>query len=129
MQRHNPAPSRIYRADPHVHGSAQWATKAHLNARGYDENGRIFLGYGLPEHNKARSFAISTSTTRHGTILAPTRGGKGISFVVPHCLDHQGSLVVLDIKDGENAPDHRALSKECAWTICLSPRPLGSRRP
>lgn len=103
MQRHNPVPSRIYRADQHVHGSAQWATKTHLKERGYDENGRIFLGYGIPEHNKARSFAITTSTARHGTLLAPTRGGKGISFVVPHCLDHQGSLVVLDIKDGENA--------------------------
>lgn len=103
MQRHNPTPSRIYRADPHVHGSAQWASKAHLKERGYGETGRIFLGYGIPEHNKARAFAITTSTASHGTVMAPTRGWKGVCFVVPHCLDHKGSLAVLDIKDGENA--------------------------
>lgn len=96
-------PPRIYSRDPYVHGSAQWANKAHLKTRKYGEDGRIFLGYGLPENNKARSYAITTSTARHGTIIGPTRSGKGVCFTIPHCLNHQGSLVITDIKDGENA--------------------------
>ncbi|MBT3022031.1 MAG: type IV secretory system conjugative DNA transfer family protein [Candidatus Thiodiazotropha sp. (ex Lucina aurantia)] len=99
---HVPAP-RIYSHDPYVHGSARWATREHLKQRKYGENGRIFLGYGLPEHNKKHSFAISTSTARHGTVIGPTRSGKGVCFVVPHFLDHLGSIVGTDIKDGEIA--------------------------
>ncbi len=102
MQSHN-TPARIYSRDPYVHGSARWATRAHLKARRYGEDGRIFLGYGIPESRKTGGYTITTSTARHGVILGPTRSGKGVCFTVPHCLDHQGSLVVTDIKDGENA--------------------------
>jgi len=37
----------------------------------------------------------------HHLVVAGTRGGKGISAVVPAILDHQGPVVALDIK-GEN---------------------------
>lgn len=103
MRSNEYVPPRIYRSDAQLHGSAKWATREHLKKLKYGEDGRIFLGYGVPEHNKQRSFAITTSTARHGTVLGPTRSGKGICFTVPHCLNHQGSLVVMDIKDGENA--------------------------
>lgn len=96
-------PSRIYRSDEYLHGSARWSTKADLKQRHYGEHGRIFLGYGLPERNRKHSFAITTSTARHGTVLGPTRSGKGICFTIPQCLNHQGSLVAMDIKDGEMA--------------------------
>jgi len=94
---------RIYRSDAHLHGSARWSTRADLNKRHYGEHGRIFLGYGLAERRGKRSFAITTSTARHGTVLGPTRSGKGICFTIPQCLNHQGSLVAMDIKDGEMA--------------------------
>ncbi len=37
----------------------------------------------------------------HHLVVSGTRGGKGISAVIPAILDHQGPVVVLDIK-GEN---------------------------
>lgn len=37
----------------------------------------------------------------HHLIVAGTRGGKGVSAVIPAILDHQGPVVVLDVK-GEN---------------------------
>lgn len=96
-------PTRIYQRDHDVHGSSQWATREHLKARHYGENGRIFLGYSPAEHTKARAFAISTSTTQHGLVIGPTRNGKGVCFTIPHCLNHAGSLIAMDIKDGEMA--------------------------
>jgi len=94
---------RIFARDLALHGSAQWATRDHLRARQYGERGRIFLGYGLPENNKARAFPITTNTHRHLITIAPTRSGKAVSTCVPRCLEHQGPLVVTDVKDGELA--------------------------
>lgn len=37
----------------------------------------------------------------HHLVIAGTRGGKGVSAVIPAILDHHGPVVVLDIK-GEN---------------------------
>ena len=102
MQNPNQAP-RIYRSDAHLHGSARWSTCADLKKCHYGEHERIFLGYGLPDRSCKRGFAITTSTARHGTVLGPTRSGKGICFTIPQCLNHQGSLVAMDIKDGEMA--------------------------
>ena len=96
-------PARIYARDLHVHGSAQWATREHLHERHHGEDGRIFLGYGVAEHSKDRAFAITTSTSRHGVVIGPTRSGKGICFTIPQCMNHKGSLVAMDIKNGEMA--------------------------
>jgi len=100
MQAPNSA-SRIYSRDPQLHGSAEWATKAHLRQRHYGETGRIFLGYGLPEYKKERSFAVTTNTQRHLLTVAPTRSGKLLAASMPRCLDHPGPLVAIDVKDGE----------------------------
>ena len=37
----------------------------------------------------------------HHLVVAGTRGGKGVSAVIPAILDHKGSVAVLDVK-GEN---------------------------
>ncbi|MGH1379264.1 MAG: type IV secretory system conjugative DNA transfer family protein, partial [Alphaproteobacteria bacterium] len=102
MQNHN-QPSRIYSRDANLHGSANLADRAHLAKRHYGEDGAIFLGYGLAEHNKARSFAITTNTQKHLLTIAPTRSGKLLAASMPRCLEHLGSLVALDVKDGELA--------------------------
>lgn len=94
---------RIYRRDPHVHGSAQWASLEHLRARGFGDNNPVFLGYLPAQHKKTRAHAITTKTSRHAIILGPTRSGKGICSIIPECLSHKGSLFVLDNKGGENA--------------------------
>lgn len=96
-------PPRIYSRDAHLHGSARWADRAHLAKRHYGENGNMFLAYGLPEHIKARSFDITTNTQKHLLTIAPTRGGKLLAASMPRCLEHLGSLVALDVKDGELA--------------------------
>lgn len=96
-------PPRIYSRDAYAHGSSQWATASHLKARHYGKTGRMFLGYGLPEHDKAKSFQIRSSSKSHHLVVGATRSGKGISSAIPTCLEHDGALVVLDVKDGENA--------------------------
>jgi type IV secretion system protein VirD4 len=101
MDKSNNLQARIYSHDPHLHGSARWADKAHLQKRRYGENGKIFLGYGFPEHNRAKSFAITSSTQRHLLSVAPTRSGKLLTSSMPRCLEHQGPLVAIDVKDGE----------------------------
>lgn len=54
----------------------------------------------------------------HLISFSPTGGGKGVSAVVPNCLQHPGSLVVTDPK-GENAAiasrARRKLGQDCAW--------------
>lgn len=100
MQKQNSLQARIYSRDPDLHGSARWATRDHLQKRHYGENGKIFLGYGFPEHNKAKSYAISSNTQRHLLTIAPTRSGKLLTSSMPRCLEHQGSLIAIDVKDG-----------------------------
>lgn len=94
-------PSRIYSRDPDLHGSSQWATRAHLHQKGYGESGRIFLGYGMAETGNGRAYDITTNTQKHLLTVAPTRSGKLLTASMPRCLEHQGSLVALDVKDGE----------------------------
>lgn len=93
--------ARIYARDPGLHGSARWADRVHLKKRHYGESGKIFLGYGFPEHRQAASFAITSSTQRHLLTVAPTRSGKLLTASMPRCLEHRGPLVAIDVKDGE----------------------------
>jgi len=101
MNPQNSLQTRIYSHDPGLYGSARWADKHHLKKRHYGENGNIFLGYGFPEHNKAGSYAITSNTQRHLLTVAPTRSGKLLTATMPRCLEHRGSLVAIDVKDGE----------------------------
>ncbi|MBT3001098.1 MAG: type IV secretory system conjugative DNA transfer family protein [Candidatus Thiodiazotropha sp. (ex Ctena orbiculata)] len=103
MQLREQYASRIYSRDAHLHGSSRWASRAHLKNRHYGEDGNIFLGYGLPENTKGKSYAITSNTQRHLLTVAPTRSGKLLTASMPRCLEHQGSLVALDVKDGELA--------------------------
>jgi len=53
---------------------------------------------GLP--NSKAEF-ISSREIPHVMMVAPTRAGKGVGFVIPNLLPFAGSIVVLDVK-GEN---------------------------
>lgn len=83
-------PSRVYSRDPDLHGSSKWATKSHLQNKGYGEEGRIFLGYGMAEGEKSRAYNITTNTQKHLLTVAPTRSGKLLTASMPRCLEHQG---------------------------------------
>ncbi|MGH1404340.1 MAG: type IV secretory system conjugative DNA transfer family protein [Alphaproteobacteria bacterium] len=103
MQPPNGMPQRIYRRDPYVHGSAEWATAQHLKERHYGEDGRLPLGYLPAEHIKTKQTLIATSIKAHILQIGATRSGKGISGSVPICLTHMGSMVCAAPKDGEQA--------------------------
>ena len=103
MARHDQNQGRVWVQDPDPHGSARWGDAAHLAARSYGPHGRHLLGY-LPSDDPARgAVPITYGGDRHELIVAPTRGGKGVSGAIPRLLDHPGSVVVLDVKDGELA--------------------------
>lgn len=54
----------------------------------------------------------------HHMVVAGTRGGKGISAVIPAILDHQGPAVVLDIK-GENFAVTRRYREELGRKVAV----------
>ncbi|WP_444994766.1 type IV secretory system conjugative DNA transfer family protein [Aliikangiella sp. IMCC44359] len=94
---------RIFKRDMELYGSAKWATQEHLNARHYGEDKALFLGYGQNEYRNKRRYQIRHSPKKHITSIAPTRGGKALSICIPVALEHQGGLVVTDVKSGEIA--------------------------
>ncbi|MBL4623173.1 MAG: type IV secretory system conjugative DNA transfer family protein [Immundisolibacteraceae bacterium] len=95
--------ARIYSRDTNLHGSARWASRAHFKSRKLGEHGDIFLGYGMAEHKGGRAYPITSSTKKHLITIAPTRSGKSVAMIVSRCLEHRGSLVVIDTKNGEIA--------------------------
>lgn len=100
---HAKAQERIWVYDPHEYGSAEFASAEHLLARGYGPGGAHTLGYLPPGYGERSCTAITYTGDRHETIAAPTRGGKSVSGAVVRLLEHLGSAIVVDIKDGELA--------------------------
>ena len=80
------------------YGSAHWQTRAELRKNGMlQEVGRGFVCGKLgPPRSKAAY--ISASDIPHVMMVAPTRAGKGVGFVIPNLLSFAGSVVVLDVK-------------------------------
>lgn len=87
---------RLHLHDPALHGSARWATRAHLKARGYGPGGRFLFGYAPPDEPGTGPYAVTYSGARHMLTCAPNRSGKGITTCIPSLLSHTGSAVVLD---------------------------------
>ncbi|UTW59525.1 type IV secretory system conjugative DNA transfer family protein [Kordiimonas sp. SCSIO 12603] len=56
----------------------------------------------------------------HLITVSKTRGGKGVSSVIPNLLDHQGSVFCVDIK-GENYAITAERRKELSTVFCLAP--------
>lgn len=54
----------------------------------------------------------------HHLVVAGTRGGKGVSAVIPAILDHQGPVVALDIK-GENFATTRRYRQELGRKVAV----------
>jgi type IV secretion system protein VirD4 len=83
------------------YGSAHWQTKAELKKNDMLQTpgeGFVCGKLGAP-HSKTEF--ISSTTIPHVMMVAPTRAGKGVGFVIPNLLSFAGSVVVLDVK-GEN---------------------------
>lgn len=103
MRPMQPQVPRIWRADPALHGSGQWADAAHLDERGYGPRGRHVLGFLPPPNGRQGAIPVTYSGDRHELIVAPTRGGKGVSATIPRLLEHPGGVIALDGKSAELA--------------------------
>lgn len=73
--------------------TAAWASTDEISTF---EAGQIWLGR-LPDGRP-----VGVSDDRHVLLVSGTRGGKGVSSIIPNILQWPGSLVVIDPK-GENA--------------------------
>lgn len=74
-----------------LHGSAQFATGKDIKDAGLLGTKGIIVG---KQHNRFLQFAGQQFVL----LAAPTRAGKGVSFVIPNLLNWPDSCVVLDIK-------------------------------
>lgn len=77
--------------DPELHGSARFATPADVRQAGLMGTKGIIVG-------KLNGRFLQFPGQQFCLLAAPTRSGKGVSFVIPNLLNWPGSCVVLDIK-------------------------------
>ena len=76
---------------PPLHGKAQFAIEREIRAAGFRSPRGILLGR---RDGKMLCFGGS----EHVLVYAPTRSGKGVSYVIPNLLNWPDSTVVLDVK-------------------------------
>lgn len=60
---------------------------------------------------------LSIRDDRHINIFCGSRGGKGVSFIIPNLLHYLGSMFILDLK-GENAAI-TALARSAFQKVCI----------
>lgn len=89
------------------YGSAHWQTRSelHKNKMLVDDPGYGYVvgrpNAGLLRRVFGKEGFIVSQAIPHVLMIAPTRAGKGVGFVIPNLLAFKGSVVVLDVK-GEN---------------------------
>lgn len=87
------------RSTPDIHGSARWATRADVERSGLigvPEGRSIYLGEWTDEHGQRH--ALRDGGASHVAGIAPTRSGKGVSWVLPTLFTWFESLIVNDEK-------------------------------
>ena len=83
----------IWRAlnEKELHGSARFASEGEIRKAGLRAKTGIIVG-------TLRGRYLIFGGNEHVIVYAPTRGGKGISVVIPNLLNWPDSAIVLDIK-------------------------------
>lgn len=76
---------------PQLHGSARFASPSDVRKAGLMGETGIIVG-------KHRGRYLQFPGQQFCLLAAPTRSGKGVSFVIPNLLNWPDSVVVLDIK-------------------------------
>jgi len=84
----------LFRQAADSHGAASFASMTEL------WHANLLTGRGVIIGRKRLRY-LRFDRDGHLLTFAPTRTGKGVGCVIPNLLDHQGSVVVTDIK-GEN---------------------------
>lgn len=82
------------------YGQSKFQSKADMKRNGLLQplgSGLVFGKLGKP---KSRRSFISAAFTKfpHCLVVAPTRAGKGVGYVIPNTLLFPGSAVILDVK-------------------------------
>ena len=84
-----------------AYGKAHWQSAKELrDNKMLEAVGKGFLCGKLARPDQRGQY-VSSNAVPHVMMIAPTRAGKGVGFVIPNLLVFKGSLVVLDVK-GEN---------------------------
>ena len=104
-----------YREEKDTHGSASLASYTEIEDLNSHEKGMITIGEVVKERGienprdlvkkiqgTKRNQKIIRANPVHSIVIAPSGAGKGIGLVVPTLLDYDGSVVVVDVKSGEN---------------------------
>ena len=82
------------------YGQAKFRAKAEMKANGLLQPlgaGMVFGKLGAP--SKTAAYVSATfQKFPHCLVVAPTRAGKGVGYVIPNTLLFNGSIVVLDVK-------------------------------
>jgi type IV secretion system protein VirD4 len=82
------------------YGQAKFQAKAEMRANGLLQPlgaGMVFGKLGAP--SKTAPYVSATfQKFPHCLVVAPTRAGKGVGYVIPNTLLFNGSIVVLDVK-------------------------------
>ena len=92
------AAAATFRRRPTTYGDAHWQSRAELQKNGMlgvPGRGLLCAKLGPP---RAKAPYVVAETAPHVMMIAPTRAGKGVGFVIPNLLTFEGSAVVLDMK-------------------------------
>jgi len=116
-----------------IHGTARWAAVKDIQAIGLFEDSGVVIGqqenakvdYAMINGSVKLSLRRPSKILRHSgqtsTIMfAPTRSGKGVSSVIPTCLDYPHSLITIDPK-GENFNITAGWRRKFSHVLRLSP--------
>ena len=97
---------RHYRPPPSTFGNDSLATPKIMKKNGLFKQEGYIIGK-IKRGNFWKE--IFMGGEGHATVVAPTRSGKGVNFVIPNCLEHLGSLIALDVKGEihDTTVDHR----------------------
>ena len=116
-----------------IHGTSRWGNKNDIRAIGLLEDSGVVLGqqedakvdYAITNGSVKLSLRKASPILRHcgqtSTIMfAPTRSGKGVSSVIPTCIDYPHSLITIDPK-GENYNITAGWRRQFSHVLRLSP--------
>lgn len=96
---------RLKRRERALYGESRFATRADLNKHKILDNAPD----GIIAASRVGGKFVKVKA-KHMLLASPTRSGKGVSTVIPNCLEWQHSMVVLDVKQEayEKTAGHRA---------------------
>jgi len=123
----------VLHKDQNIHGTSRWANTKDIRAVGLFEEAGVVVGqeesakvdYSVKNGSVKLSLRSPGRVLRHSgqtsTIMfAPTRSGKGVSSVIPTCLDYPHSLITIDPK-GENFNITSGYRRKFSHILRLSP--------